>query len=199
MEAKTVDRRVQRTKNLLHNALISLILEKGYDAITVQDIIDRANVGRSTFYAHFWDKDQLLLSGLEIFREMFENQHKALPPDQSDKEEAGLGISLVLFQHTGENHRLYKAFIGKGGGELVMQQVRKYLTEQLAEHLKVILPDEKASGMPREVVVVFLSNSLLGMLTWWLDNDMPYPAEQINKMFYQLAVRPLINANKTPN
>ena len=58
MATKAPDRRVQRTRKLLQDALMALILEKGYEAVTIQDIIDRANVGRSTFYAHFLDKQQ---------------------------------------------------------------------------------------------------------------------------------------------
>src|SRR5690242_4167136 len=65
IKKKPVDRRIQRTRQLLLDALLSLILEKDFDSITVQDVIDRANVGRSTFYAHFQDKDELLLSGFE--------------------------------------------------------------------------------------------------------------------------------------
>ncbi|MEJ2354006.1 MAG: TetR/AcrR family transcriptional regulator, partial [Anaerolineales bacterium] len=65
MKKERVDRRVQRTRQLLNDALMSLIVEKGYDSITVQNIIDRANLGRSTFYAHYQDKDDLLLSGIE--------------------------------------------------------------------------------------------------------------------------------------
>jgi len=65
MKTERVDRRVQRTRQLLNEALMSLIVEKGYEAITVQDIIDRANLGRSTFYAHYQDKEDLLLSGME--------------------------------------------------------------------------------------------------------------------------------------
>ena len=68
MATKKVDRRIQRTRRLLQDALITLILEKGYDKITVQDIIDEANVGRSTFYAHYLDKDDLMASSLELLR-----------------------------------------------------------------------------------------------------------------------------------
>ena len=60
---KTPDRRVQRTRRLLHKALMSCILEKKYESITVQEILNRADVGRSTFYVHFRDKDELLVSG----------------------------------------------------------------------------------------------------------------------------------------
>src|SRR5436189_198695 len=65
---KKLDRRVQRTRQLLQDALLAMVIEKGYDATTVQDIIDRANVGRATFYAHFPDKQTLLTSRLEDLR-----------------------------------------------------------------------------------------------------------------------------------
>jgi AcrR family transcriptional regulator len=68
MEARTTDRRVRRTRELLRSALLSLIQEKGYERITVRDILDRADVGRSTFYAHYRDKDELLQSGFEDVR-----------------------------------------------------------------------------------------------------------------------------------
>ena len=63
-----VDRRIRRTQKSLHEALISLVLEKNYDSITVQEILDRADVGRSTFYAHFDGKDELLISGTHELR-----------------------------------------------------------------------------------------------------------------------------------
>jgi AcrR family transcriptional regulator len=68
MEARAPDRRVQRTRKLLQEALMTLILEKGYEAMTIQDIIDRANVGRATFYNHFLDKQDLLVSGFAELR-----------------------------------------------------------------------------------------------------------------------------------
>ena len=75
---KKGDRRINRTRKLMHEALMALIVEKGYEAVTVQDILDRADVGRSTFYAHYRDKDQLLLSGFEYLRTLFEQQQQSL-------------------------------------------------------------------------------------------------------------------------
>src|SRR5215475_3738876 len=96
VKKKKEDRRVQRTQQLLRVALIELIIEKGYEEVTVQDIIDRANVGRSTFYSHFMDKQQLLLSGFEQLRvELGQQQHAAV--DVSG--ERGLGFSLAMFEH----------------------------------------------------------------------------------------------------
>lgn len=87
MSKKVIDRRVQRTRQLLQNALSELILEKAYEKITVQDVIDRANVGRSTFYAHFQDMDKLLLSGFEPLLAEFE---EFLTGQSFDDESPGL-------------------------------------------------------------------------------------------------------------
>ena len=76
MKERTPDRRVQRTRRLLHKALMSRVLEKKYESITVQEILDRADVGRSTFYTHFQDKDELLVSGFENVKNL---RHLVLP------------------------------------------------------------------------------------------------------------------------
>ena len=87
MTKKGGDRRVQRTHHLLNHALLSLIQEKGFEALTVQDIIDRANVGRSTFYAHFADKEDLFLQGFEsLSAELKERQRQALGDGTGDEE-----------------------------------------------------------------------------------------------------------------
>ena len=74
-----------------------------------------------------------------------------------------------------------------------LKQVQKYLTDLLREHLKALLPDGQHFPVPNEVIVVYLSSAMLGMITWWLDNDLPYTAEQMNRMFYQLAAQPLLD------
>lgn len=92
------DRRVRRTQKLLHRALISLVLEKHYDLITIQEILDRADIGRSTFYAHFSGKDELLISGIDDLRDTLESAiHSERSP--SKRHEAIVGSSLTMFQH----------------------------------------------------------------------------------------------------
>ena len=100
-EVKTVDRRIQRTKKHLSDAFIALILEKGYEAVTIQDIIDKANVGRSTFYAHFESKEQLLFSG---------HQHlsDALLNTMNEKSNEGIDF-LTLYKHAAESFQIAKA------------------------------------------------------------------------------------------
>jgi AcrR family transcriptional regulator len=186
MKRQRLDRRVQRTRQLLRDALLQLILEKGYAAITVQDILDRANLGRSTFYVHYRDKDDLLISTFERLKEMFEEFDEQVEADQRGPKPHAVTPTLALFQHAGENRGLYKALAGKRGGEVVQKYLYQFLADLMKEHLKRRLPNDKKLPAPREIVVHHFISSYLALLTWWLDHDMPYTAEQMDGMFRQL-------------
>jgi AcrR family transcriptional regulator len=177
-----VDRRVQRTRQLLQEALVALILEKGYETVTVQDLIDRANVGRSTFYSHFRDKEELFLSGFESLWSQFE-QHlvKQAVPDASP-----WIISLIMFQHAQSYHRVYKAVVGKQGGHVMLSHIHKVLTVLTHEHLMVRLSGNASELVPPEVLAHHLVSSFLALLTWWLDHNLPYSAERMNEMYRHL-------------
>ncbi len=180
MGKKVIDRRIQRTRQLLQEALLALILEKGYDAVTIQDVIDRANVGRSTFYAHFQDKEDLFLSDFETLRAQFE-QHLLSQPAT---DEGPWSLSLMMFQHAQSQHRLYKALAGKQGGNVMLAHIHKYLAAIIREHLKST--GKKKGLVPPEVLAHYLVSSFMALLTWWLDHDLPYPAERMNDMYRQL-------------
>src|SRR5216110_1512601 len=113
--AKPPDRRVQRTRKLLQDALISLMIEKGYEATTVQDIIDRANVGRATFYAHFADKETLLVSRLEDLRAMLAQQQQQALTTRGALRARRLGFSLAMLEHARAHLPLYGAIVGRSG------------------------------------------------------------------------------------
>ncbi len=188
MEKARVDRRIQRTRQLLQDALMALIVEKGYAAITVQDILDRANLGRSTFYAHYRDKDDLLVSGFAHLKEMFEG-FDADPAATKRAFVAGTASpSLAMFRHAGEQHRLYRAIVGKPGGETVQRYLYQYTTDLMRDHLRALLPDDGRLAVPREILLRYLVSSFFALLAWWLENDMPYTAEQMDRMFTSLTV-----------
>ena len=182
MEKKVTDRRIQRTRQLLQDAMLVLILEKGYEAVTVQDVIDHANVGRSTFYAHFQDKEDLFLSEFETMRTQFE-QHLM---SQTVTDESPWGLSLMMFQHAQSQHQLYKALVGKQGGSVALAHFQKYLTSLLREHLEPQFLRKKNVPISPEVLAYYLVSSFMALLTWWLDHDLPYPAERINDIYRQL-------------
>jgi len=194
VKKKKEDRRVHRTQQLLRDALIELIIEKGYEEVTVQDIIDRANVGRSTFYSHFMDKQQLLLSGLKQLRESLA-QHQQSGKATGAKgggEERLLNFSLAMFQHAESNYRLYQAMVGKQSGAFVLRHMQRMIADLAREELEAIA--QRASPkIPPNVIAQYAASSLMGLLIWWADLKMPRPAEEMNRMFRALTL-PGINA-----
>jgi len=189
MRNTKADRRSERTRQLLNAALIELMLEQRYDEITVQDIIDRANIGRSTFYAHFLDKEDLLVSNFTRVLDML-NVHT----QQRDAGEDRTTPSLTrFFQHVQEHHQLYKALVYGGGIERLFKKSHQYMRRNIEQHLAELIPTKQVPAAPLPLVADYLAGAILSMLTWWLDNNMPYSPEQMDVLFQQL-VRPGVEA-----
>ena len=184
MNTKTPDRRVQRTRQLLQDALVSLILEKGYQKITIQDIIDRANVGRSTFYSHYRDKDDLLLSGFDELAHDLNRHMRA--PEIPDDEPGHLLHSLEFFIHACENKELYIAMADSGGGDLIFDIAHQHMENHIEQHLNQM--PAIGDQIPLPVITNFLAGSLLSMITWWLEQSLPYTPQEMNTMFNALAM-----------
>ena len=180
MAVKPVDRRVQRTYKILHEALVELIVEKGYEQVSVQDIIDRANIGKSTFYSHFQDKEDLFLRGFENLWFMFEEQFAEHTHETMEVWE----ISLIVFQHAQHYVNVYKALVGEAGGKLMSATMHKYLSLLMHNSLKLKWAGGKT--VPLDLVGQHLASSLINSLTWWVDHDLTYSAEQMNSMYRQL-------------
>jgi AcrR family transcriptional regulator len=188
---KKPDRRIERTKQLLRNSLMQLVTEKMYEEITVQDILDRANVGRSTFYAHFEDRDELLVSCFEHLQKTIDRVDEQLKGH--DRTQAtNYHPTLAFFLHAAEQHRFYKAMLGNPGGEIVQRYLYKYLLGVASRHLETLRPKRK-TAVPKEILAHHIASSFLAILTWWLQHDMPYTAEKIDSMYYTLTL-PGINA-----
>jgi AcrR family transcriptional regulator len=181
-----IDRRVRRTRELLRNALTSLILEEGYERVTVQDICDRADVGRSTFYAHFQDKEELLLSGFdglqEDLRQAFADHEQQTPARQTG---SGSWAALAVIEHLAD-YRAVSSMLGRRGSAVAIARLRRILSELLRDHLQVQLDPTTSTRVPMEVAVEFAVASLLGLIDWWLDHDRPYPPEQLEGMYRRL-------------
>jgi AcrR family transcriptional regulator len=184
-EHKT-DRRVQRTEQQLREALIALVLEKGYDDVTVQDILDRANMGRSTFYAHYRDKEELLLSGFQVLFDGFQKEYLLIPSPAADPSQAGKDLSLFFFRHAAMHRGLFKAMIGEKGGKIIQDHALKFLTQFIRDHIAAQIPQQKS--LPVDILAYFIASSYLALLTWWLDHDLPYTAEQMNGFYQQLVM-----------
>lgn len=188
MAEAPADRRVRRTRQLLIDALLALIVERGYEALTVQDVLDRADVGRSTFYAHFRDKDGLLATAFSRLHTVLEGRAGTAGP-------AGLAeLSLALFRHTDEHRPLYRAMVGRPSGAMLNRAVHELLGGHARTHLGRLggrLP------VPAEVATQYYVSALLGLLTWWLDGERPYTAAEMDAMFRRL-VQPALGPVDDP-
>ena len=187
MKSKAPDRRVQRTRQTLHAALMSLIQEKGFESLSVQQIIDRANVGRATFYAHFDSKEDLLASGIEGLRaSLRERQRQAVPPT-AGADDRLFPFSRELFVHANEHRNVFRAMVGKRSGAVVQQLLHKMLVDLVRDEVRLMLPANDA-GTPVEAMAQFIGGGLFGPLIWWGDGKMRMPVEEVDGMFRRLAV-----------
>lgn len=189
MKEEKVDRRVQRTRQLLGQALMSLIVEKDYEAITVQNIIDRANLGRSTFYAHYQDKEDLLMSGLEeVVHNLMRGMEEAASAAQGTASNHRILSALPMFTHAQEQYDLHKAIIAGRGVDVILKAIQKHLSLHLEEELALRLPAGHTPTIPLNVMAHYLAGTLLNLLIWWLEQNMPYPPERMDEIFQELAM-----------
>jgi AcrR family transcriptional regulator len=182
------DRRVQRTRRLIQDALIELILEKGYEAVTVQDILDRADVGRSTFYAHYTDKDALLRSRFEGLLAALEEHAQQVFDLSSGKPTAAasrVNLPLLILKYIEHEHRLFTALIGKNGGTTHIAYLRTVLLKYTQPILQSITK-ASLSAWELEAIAQYMTSSFLALIVWWLDNDRPCTAEELYTLVFRL-------------
>lgn len=178
------DRRTRRTKASLQQALRSLIFEKSYDEITVDDITARADVGRSTFYLHFKGKD-------DLFRWSFERLHEELQADLAQaRRHDGDGLAFLgpLLRHV-ENHRpVYRALAGTRARSIVAVQMRRLLLDLCAQSVR-----ERAAkdGMPHDLVARALSGFLEALIMGWVETASASPVGAVEEFAFQFASRGL--------
>ena len=191
------DRRVGRTRKLLEDALYDLIVEKGYDAVTVRDIIDRANVGRSTFYAHYNDKTQLLFSHFGELEALLVEQQRLVRARSADPVERLFGFSLAMFQHAHQYRRVWAAMVGKQSGAAVLREIQRILEKIVGREVTALVARGSTPAVPPAVITQFLVNSLLGLHTWWMDEGSRHSAEEVDRM-YRTMTKPGIAAALRP-
>lgn len=193
MAEQEQDRRVQRTQEALIDALITLMTIKHYDAITIKDIVGQAKVGRSTFYAHYQTKDDLLLGGLGRVLDTLV-QHLVLS-------ETDLNLRLDttwFFHHAQGHHELYRTLTWGSGFKLLIQDGHAALSAKLQERLSQLLSEEPELSVPLSILSYTVAGTLLILLKWWLDNKMPYSPKRMDEIFHQL-IMPGIQATLGSN
>ena len=188
MRAMKNDRRVERTQQLLRAALVSLIEEKGFEALTVQDIIDRANVGRATFYAHFDNKEDLLVSGFEGLRTALKGlQHQAHVQQQGSNERL-FAFSHEMFAHIAEYRKVFRMMVGKRSGTLVQQLLQKIVVDLVRDDIKTLVRRRENRWEPTEAVVQYVTGGLFGLAMLWATGKLALSVDEVNALFHRLAM-----------
>lgn len=178
MDSDQLDRRAQRSRELLTAALTELLHEQRYDLISVRDIITHAKVSRSTFYQHFQDKDDLLASS---FTQML-SQLDHRPPDA--ELDLRLLPALEMFRHVQSHRKLYESVVGGRGLDVLFRAGRDYWGKTIEQTVTA----DSGTPIPVPVLITYVTGAFLNLLKWWLDNRLPYPPERMAAMFEELVM-----------
>lgn len=174
------DLRIRRTRQRLGAALIALIEEKAIDEVTVREVLDRAKVGRSTFYVHYQDKDDLFLSQLEDGLQMWSNI-------LSIKQEKSRRVASVaeFFAHVASARKLYRSLVASGRIQAFFDLAQGYFARGIARRLKEIglpIPDQREFDARAHA----LAGNLLSLLKWWLDRGAKETPEDMDGLFHRM-------------
>jgi len=181
-ERRAMDRRIQRTRHMLSDALFALIVERGYEPITVQDITERANVGRATFYLHYHDKEHLLEDSL---LRLFDDLTKNIEPG-IDFAATYQSLSVRVFQSIAEQHKLYHALLNKGGPPSITMRMHTCLVPLIQHRVLKPLTEQSTSTIDAQLLAMHCAGSLLSLIVWWLDHELAPSAEQMGDLFWRL-------------
>jgi AcrR family transcriptional regulator len=178
---KKTDARVRRTRDALGDALIALMQEKPFDTITVQDVLDRAHVSRSTFYTHYSDKDDLLMSDAEEFFEalsMALSQHG----DTSDR----VFPVREFFAHLSDVQPFFKALVKSGKYHENMELARGHFARGIERRLAELPRGETIPANQLPAIAFAHAGALLSLLTWWLDRGMRESPAEMDELFHRV-------------
>ncbi|MGB7538244.1 MAG: TetR/AcrR family transcriptional regulator [Anaerolineales bacterium] len=182
------ERRRQQTRRQLIETTLKLILEKGYDAITIQDITDRADLGRGTFYIHFKDKADVVWEGIQdMLRGMEQEAHRQFDPGMSQVEYYAL---RNIFRHAQANRDLYRVVFGGQGSAMLAGRVQDLLAKILLFDIRrAPEPDRREFDIPPDMLAQMLTGLITRILFWWLESAKQYSAEEMAAFTYEVLYR----------
>ncbi len=198
IENPKVDRRIQRTRLALRGALLELIKEKGFDSVSVEEITERANLGRATFYLHYKDKEDLLL---DEFRAIASNRVQILSDipisiwkSNEDCLELANGQApvmplLLVFEHAVQNAELYRILLRGQSSQRIAGQIRAIIAESINKIIQSKIqtePPTTAMEVPVELLAAYFSGALMSSLNWWLEQGALPEPEEMARMFQHL-------------
>ena len=168
--------------------MVSLIREQGFEALTVQHIIDRANVGRSTFYAHFKSKEDLLTGAVEMMRSTLRRIQLRAASGPANPRERLFAFAHELFAHAEQHRDVFAAMAGKRSGTVFQQHLHRMLADLVREDVDSRVSRKKRDTMQVEAVVQFVAGGLLGLLVSWQEELTHLSVDDLDALFRRMAI-----------
>jgi AcrR family transcriptional regulator len=175
---KPPDRRSQRTQDALLDALVGLLMERGYERITIQQLLDRSSVGRATFYAHFESKDALLAASIARLHAHLQKAWCTAPPQR-------LGFTLPFFAHLASHRRIYHLAVVREREATVQRYIRRMLSDLVQQDLKQ-RPTAHINDATLSLITQYIVGALWSTIVWWMDAGTHLTPVEINTEFQRL-------------
>ncbi|MFC4059021.1 TetR/AcrR family transcriptional regulator [Planomonospora corallina] len=173
------DRRVRRTRQAVQDALVDAIVEKGYDAVTVTDLIERADIGRSTFYSHFTGKQDVLFGAIDELVDRLGTRQAT--PERTPR--TPFAFSRPLLEHIDEQRHLVRALLGPRGGAAVHARIRHVLSSVVRAELLAALPPAARPPADLDLAVTCAAGAFMALLTRWVEDGMTETPERMDTVF----------------
>ena len=184
------DRRVNKTRKAIFNALGDLLQEKKFACITVQDIIDRADIGRATFYAHFPAKDDVLV---EYVEGIFESLNKQLSGHLDNGGESRTLPVAALFAHIKDNEKIISGNFMSESGTVLFEKFKDYWRVRVKPIIVAHIPEGQSLTIPVDILTNHVISTMIELIQFWHQDGLRYTPEQMEQYFFQL-ISPVISA-----
>jgi len=173
-----------RTRHQLQIATYQLLQDKGYAEITIQDIVDRADVGRGTFYLHFRDKDEAVWSLIE--EGLQKTDFLAHQAYQQDPSSVTFKTAIHnIFNHVEQNKLLYEIMLGDKGNAAISLRVQDWLAKDIEREAISFNSPSLINGVPLPVAAQFITGAITRLAIWWLITPNPHSAAEMADFTYQ--------------
>ena len=179
--------RVEKTRSAIQHAFIKLMRGKDYKKITVQEIAQEAQINRVTFYLHYFDKEDLLEQTID---EMLVNlRNRIIIPEEEYQFQIDEPVPTFvrMCRHIIENAKLYKMVLLDGRLPEVKRQLQQLIKDSVKDSVKFYRSKGTEFSVPEEVVIAYITSAYIGVIIWWLENDMPYSPTYLSAVLTQLA------------
>lgn len=186
-----MDRRQKKTRQAIFDAFSGLLAHKAYSQITVQEIIDEADVGRITFYAHFPTKDELLREMCaELFEHVFSQAPEAEPTHDFSMGSGDLkAIVTHILYHLREHGRTMIVLLTCESGELFQRYFHEYFNELVT--LRILSGNTRKNAVPNDFLLAHISGSFANLVRWWLKTDVQLPPEKVAE-YFAAVIQPIV-------